>query len=109
MRPGSSRRKPGGRPPEVPPRMGAPLATLGDLVASVPRRPATRRCRPVGWPRPDNGPTQPASHALHCLRLPGRRNIRSVADLEAARFTVATAPKGSICVLERLFAAIEHL
>ena len=59
MRPGSSRCKPGGRSPEVPPRMAALLATLGDLVASVPRRPATRRCRPAGWPRHDSGQTHP--------------------------------------------------
>lgn len=33
------------------------LPTLGDLVASVPRRPATRRCRPAGRAGHDSGQT----------------------------------------------------
>jgi hypothetical protein len=33
----------------------------------------------------DNGQTQPASHALYCLRLPGRRNIRLFGAASGAR------------------------
>ena len=54
--------------------------TLGDLVASVPRRPAIRHYRPAGRAGMATARRSPASHALHCLRLPGRRNIRLIAD-----------------------------
>ena len=61
-------------------RRALPPTLPGDLVASVPRRPAIRHYRPAGRAGMATARRSPASHALHCLRLPGRRNIRLIAD-----------------------------
>jgi hypothetical protein len=63
------------------------LPTLSDLVASVPRRPATQRYRPAGPAGHDNGQTQPrrSRSALPATSgqanyPPVRRGIRCMAE-----------------------------
>jgi hypothetical protein len=57
-------------------RQAGATADPGDLVAPCPTPPGRPALSPAGRAGMATARRSPASHALHCPRLPGRRNIR---------------------------------